>query len=73
MNKIEESASAARAKRSKAVATAVASMRLEGFVPSHGAAAINDRYVAGEIDAVEQEQQILALAGRVFAARAKQK
>lgn len=55
---------AERAKRSRAVANAAASMRLEGFEPRADAQAINARYVAGEISAAEQERQILALAGR---------
>ena len=54
-----------KAKRSKAVANAAASMRLEGFTAFPEAKTINDRYINGEITGEEQERLILALAATI--------
>lgn len=52
-----------KTKRTRAVAVAMASMRLEGFTPDARAQAINERYMNGEISGQEQEALILALVG----------
>lgn len=71
MEEIERISGEERAKRRKAVANAAASMRLEGFNTPPAAQAVNDRYIDGEIDAHEQERQILILAGCIVPDPAK--
>lgn len=52
-----------RARRQKAVDTARASVRLEGFTLDAETEALNARYVNGELTSDELTQEILKLSG----------
>ena len=65
-NRLEPISDQERTERQARVASAVASVRLEGLEPTESAIAVFDRYIAGELSTEEMAAEIRALNAREF-------